>query len=518
MEWLSAESLLAVLGVLATVGVLAYERLIPGLKRIGYRVQMDTPIGGDAHNGQPDVRLGLFGEAPEMSDASLVLLRIENDGLRGISADDYTWRELTGLTVTFTERTVTGVAVTEPSHSHLIQHFTRYLGLRHDGNVISVPKVPLNKGEHFKLLVLLTGSGVGGAVTVSGGLKDGAVKRNRKQPRPSNRVLGLVTFLAALLLLEPLVFTLGKSSPAPLGCAQGELTVTGSTAFGPALRDAGRAYEKECPGAKIIVQATGSMAGIRALEAAGDAAGKGAGKGAGKRAGKGAPAHLALSDGPKPAHYKQLRGAQVAVSVFTLVVNDDARVRDLSLREVRDIYRGTIRNWKEVGGRDLPVRLVSRGADSGTRDVFQRRVLGGGEQAYSSRDCVTRDDPRAPVVRCELDSTEEVLKTIGKTPGAVGYSELRAASGHRGLHTLKLNGRAASADATADGQVAEDLLTGAYPYREIEYAYTYGQPSAGSITAGFLDYLVTGSGRHAVRGQGHLPCASPPNEQLCGSL
>ncbi|WP_314174004.1 PstS family phosphate ABC transporter substrate-binding protein [Streptomyces winkii] len=506
MEWLSPENLLALLGVLATVGVLTYERLMPGLKRIGYRVQMDTPIGGDAHNGQPDVRLGLFGEAPEMSDASLVLLRIENDGLRGISSDDYTSRELTGLTVTFTDRAVTGIAVTEPSHDHLMQHFAGYVGLRHEGNVISVPKVPLNKGEHFKLLVLLTGSGVGGAVTVSGGLKDGAVKRNRKQPRPSNRVLGLVTFLAVLLILEPLMLTLGKATPAPMGCARGELTVTGSTAFAPALQGAGRAYEKECPGARITVQATGSVAGIRALDAAG------------KASKQGAPAHLTFSDGPKPGHYKQLRGSRVAVSVFTLVVNDKARVSDLSLSQVRDIYRGTTRNWKDVGGPDLPVRLVSRGADSGTREVFQRRVLRGGEQAYSSRDCVTRDDPHAPVLRCELDSTEEVVKTVGEIPGAVGYSELRAATGHHGLHTLRLNGRKASSEAATDGGIPEGLVTGAYPYREIEYAYTYGQPAAGSLVAGFLDYLTTGSGRHVVRGQGHLPCASPPNEKLCGSL
>ncbi len=53
------------LGDFATVGVLSYERLMPGLERIGYRVQTDTPIGGDSHNGQPDVRLGLFGEAPD---------------------------------------------------------------------------------------------------------------------------------------------------------------------------------------------------------------------------------------------------------------------------------------------------------------------------------------------------------------------------------------------------------------------------------------------------------------------
>lgn len=506
MDLLSPENLLAVLGLLATVGVLAYERLIPGLKRIGYRVQMDTLIGGDAQNGQPDVRLGLFGEAPEMSDASLVLLRIENDGLRGISGDDYTSRELTGLTVSFTDRTVTGVAVTEPSHSHLMSHFTAYSGLRHEANVISVPKVPLNKGEHFKLLVLLTGSGVGRQVTVSGGLKDGAVKRNRKQPRPSNRVLGLVTFLALLLILEPLLLTLGDRTPVALGCAQGELTVTGSTAFAPTLKSAARAYEKECPKAQITVEARGSGAGIRALDAAGSAS---------KDTG---PAHLTLSDGPKPGRYTKLIGNRVAVTVFALVVNGKAEVRDLSLSDVRKIYKGSIRNWKDVGGPDLPIRLVSRDADSGTREVFQQRVLQTREPAYSSRDCVTREDPDAQVVRCELDSTQEVLKTVAEVPGAIGYTELRAASRHPGLHKLKLDGRSAPSGATADDGTAESLQKGGYPYREIEYSYTYGQPSAGSLVAGFLDYLVTGGGQHVMRSHGHVPCATPPNQQLCRSL
>jgi periplasmic binding family protein len=382
MDWLSPENLLAVLGLLATVGVLAYERLIPGLKRIGYRVQMDTPIGGDARNGQPDVRLGLFGETPEMSDASLVLLRIENDGLRGISADDYTSRQLTGLTVSFTDRTVTGVAVTEPSHSHLMSHFTAYSGLRQETDVISVPKVPLNKGEHFKLLVLLTGSGVGRPVTVSGGLKDGAVKRNRKQPRPSNRVLGLVTFLALLLVLEPLMLTLGDRTPVPLGCARGELRVTGSTAFAPALKSAARAYEKECTEARITVEARGSMAGIRALDAAGSAS-------------KDAhPAQLTLSDGPTPGRFTKLSANRVAVAVFALRQPAHAR-RQMSpspgllyLAAVPHAHGG--RGQRLTSARDFTVPAVASVTGSAARPAAGRRRV---RQAQQPEDPVRRARP-----------------------------------------------------------------------------------------------------------------------------
>ncbi|MGW7519081.1 substrate-binding domain-containing protein [Streptomyces sp. NPDC054796] len=494
LDWLSPENVLAALGVLGTVGVLAYERLMPGLKRIGYRVQMDTLIGGDAQNGQADVRLGLFGEAPEMSDASLVLLRIENDGLRAVGTEDYTSRELSGLTVTFTERTVTGVAVTEPSSPHLMSHFSPRAGLRHDSNVIHVPKVPLNRGESYKLLVLLTGSGVGRSVTVNGGLREGAVKRNRRQPRPSNRVLGLVAFLALLLVAEPVVLTLGDRTLPPVGCAEGALTVTGSTAFAPVLEEVGTAYEKECAGATVTVDARGTGTGLWALDEAG------------KKAKGGAPAHVTLSDGAKPDSFPKLRERYVAVSVFTLVVNERARVKDLSLEEVRRIYRGDIVNWKEVGGADLPVRLVSRDADSGTREVFQRRVLDGNEPPHTARDCVHKDDPGARVTRCELNSTERVLSTVADVPGALGYSELRAADQLKGMRRVSLDGRAPSPESVAEKR---------YPYHETEYAYTYGQPPADSLASSFLDFLINGSGQNIVATHGHLPCAAPPNMELC---
>lgn len=117
MEWFSPENVVAVLtaglGVLTSAGALWYERRVPRRKRIGYRVQMDTPIGSEVSQGRANVRLGLFDETPDMADATLVLLRIENDGSQSIGDEDYTARgELQGLTAEFTGRTVRGIAVT----------------------------------------------------------------------------------------------------------------------------------------------------------------------------------------------------------------------------------------------------------------------------------------------------------------------------------------------------------------------------------------------------------------------
>ncbi|MET9380984.1 substrate-binding domain-containing protein [Streptomyces sp. NPDC002928] len=506
MEWLSAENVVAVgtavLGIVASGVMVWYERRVPRRKRIGYRVQMDNPIGDDVRSGRANRRLGLFDEAPGMTDATLVLLRIENDGSQSIVDNDYTGRELHGLTAVFTDRTIRGVSVTQPPETdHLMDHFTAAAGLGYEGNTLRIPRVPLNRGDHFKLLVLLSGGDVGREIRLSGGIRDGEVHPNRsatpdEKPPLFSRAARLITITLTLsvLTLAGIVVT-RDDTPPPIGCAHGTLTVTGSTAFAPVLKEVAQKYQRDCEGATVVIDAHGSTAGVRELAAAG-------------AQGKGAPPVVALSDGPKPSDMPELRENRIAVSVFALVVNDDVPLNNLSTRDVRRLYRGEITNWRQLGGPDLPVHLVSRDANSGTRQVFQRRVLGRGEVANSSVDCVHKDDPTAPVTRCELDSTDQVLAKVAELPGAIGYSELNAADRAPGLHHLNLDADPPSVDAIEHG-------TSAYPYREIEYAYTYGRPPADSLASSFLTYLARGNGQDVIRTHGHIPCWTPEGMKLC---
>ncbi|MEV0480141.1 substrate-binding domain-containing protein [Streptomyces sp. NPDC050508] len=507
MEWLSAENVVAVgtavLGIVASGVMVWYERRVPRRKRIGYRVQMDNPIGDDVRSGRANRRLGLFDEAPGMSDATLVLLRIENDGSQSIADNDYTGRELHGLTAVFTDRTIRGVSVTQPvGTDHLMDHFTPAAGLGYDANTLRIPRVPLNPRDHFKLLVLLSGGDVGCDIRLIGGIRDGEVHPNRsatpddKAPLFS-RASRLITIMLTVCVVTLAAIVVARDdTPPPIGCAHGTLTVTGSTAFAPVVEEAAQKYEKDCEGSKVVVDPHGSTAGVRELEATGLASKKGS------------PAVVALSDGPKPSDMPQLLENRIAMSVFAIVVNDGIHLKNLSTADVRRLYRGEIRNWRQLGGPDVAVHLVSRDANSGTRQVFQRRVLQRGEIANSSVDCVHKDDPTAPVIRCELDSTEQVLAQVAELPGAIGYSELTLASGAKGLHTLQLDGHPPSVDAIEHG-------TSAYPYREIEYAYTYGRPPADSLASSFLTYLSRGNGQDVIRTHGHIPCWTAEGMKLC---
>ncbi|MET7474992.1 substrate-binding domain-containing protein [Streptomyces sp. NPDC005648] len=496
MGWLSAENVVAVgtavLGIAASAVTVWYERRVPRRRRIGYRVQMDSPIGDGLQLGQA------------LPGATLVLIRVENDGSQGIDRDDYTSPGAQGLTAVFGERTIKGVSVTQPSDAaHLMDHFTAERGFHYqDGtNTLHIPPVPLNRGDHYKLLVLLSGGPVGSPVQLSGGIREGQVHSNRSatpddKPPLFSRAARLITLTLTLSVLALAVIVVARDdTPAPIGCETGTLKVTGSTAFAPVVEELAKAYEKKCPGSAITVDARGSSAGVNALT-------------------PGAHDVIAFSDGPAiGADTSKLLGTRVALSVFTLVVNDGIRLPagGLSLNDVRRIYRGEVTRWRQLGASlpDTPIVLVSRNADSGTRQIFQRRVLGTWERVPStSLDCVHKDDTSAPVMRCELDSTDAVLAKVAQLPGAIGYSELTLATGRRGLHPVPLDGAAPSVEAIEYGRSD-------YPYRGVEYAYTYGRVPSGSLASAFLAYLGEGTSENIIRAHGHLPCSATASSGLC---
>ncbi|MGW0755929.1 PstS family phosphate ABC transporter substrate-binding protein [Streptomyces sp. NPDC002814] len=511
MEWLSAENVIAVatasIGIAASVAMVWYERHIPRRKRIGYRVQMDNPIGDDVQSGRPNVRLGSF-DAPNMANGTLVLLRIENDGSESIGLDDYTSRELNGLTVEFTDRTIHGVSVTQPQGTdHLMSHFTPHSGFGYDddGNKLRLPRVPLNRGEYFKLLVLLSGGDVGREIKLVGGIRDGVVRPNRgalpddKPPLFSRAARVITIVLTASVLTLATIIIARDDNPPPLGCEKGKLTVTGSTAFAPVVRDLAKEYEKDCEGSDIVVDARGSTAGVGELA---DLKGGSA---------KSRASMIAFSDGRSTRADAALEAESVALSVFTLVANSGLDLPEgLTLTQVRRLYSGEIGYWDELDP-SLPHRrvvLVSRDADSGTRQVFQDRVLDGRWEGVpsTSLDCDLAVDRSAPV-RCELNSTEDVLKKVSSTPGAIGFSELNQANGEKGVKLVALNGDIADVDAIEnDGSP--------YPYRGVEYAYTYGAPPAGSLAGSFLDY-IRNNGQNVIRSHGHVPCSTEAGGQLC---
>ncbi|MFJ4414234.1 substrate-binding domain-containing protein [Streptomyces sp. NPDC088925] len=533
MDWFSAENVVAigtaVLGVAASIVLLWYERRVPRRRHLGYRVQVDMPIraraGARTTGRVTPGSLGLldgFGEdglgddGPDGPDGegrvphgralSLVLLRVENDGAEFLDSSHYTGHELHGLTAEFTGRRVRGLDVTQrPGSDHLATHFTPGAGLAWSEGTLKIPRVPLGRGEYYKLLVLLDGGAPGDPVTVRGGLLEGRVTPNRAlspddtPPLLSRWAWAIISALTAFVCVLATLILL-PDERLPIGCATGRLTLTGSTAFAPALRGAARAYEEECPGAEVEVSAAGSGEGVETLTERGLAA-------------KGRfPSVIAFSDGPAIDAAPGLVRRPVALTAFTVVVNAELPRRDLTPDEIRAIFLGDLTNWRQLKGwkgekaPDLPVTVVSRTSGSGTRATFEHTLLhkGEGEPAVTAPDCRTRTNADVALLRCERPSTDALLRTVAGTPGAIGYAERRADTLPREVRALTIGGTAPTA------------RTPDYPFTAVEYAYTYGTPPETSPAAGFLGYLTTGPGTNAILRQRQLPCGAPETGGRCG--
>ncbi|MFD5440201.1 substrate-binding domain-containing protein [Streptomyces tendae] len=511
---LSWGSVAAVLGLAVPVVAALWEFVLAGRKRLGYRVQLDTTIRDSAASG-PDTTVlqRMQWDGTNLRDPSVVLLRIENAGWSPVVAGDYVApaNDPVGIRIAFPGRRVVGMTVTERSPQVPPTFFVPGAeGFETTGREVKLPKVILNRRAHYKVLAVLDREEgftepefpepevTAGVV---GGVRGGNIKKTAYYPFASRQVRWL---LASLILVSATqsAFTLAGTdeAAAPLDCAAGTLHLSGSTAFAPVLREAARQYERTCPDARIPLTATsfkGSVDGLDTLAAAGADARLADGRGLGDR--------LAFSDGPKSDGRPRLLPRPVALSLFTLVVHKDAGVEDLSLKQVRDIYAGTVTNWSQVKGNDVPVHLVSRNPGSGTRTTLEQQVLDGRPlPAVTTPDCAGLDRDRPG--RCEVGGTGTLLDTVAATPGALGHSEVGAAAAHDDVRQVRIDGYPATLEGADEG---------AYPYWQTEIAYTYGETPADSIAAGFLRYLADEVGKDIVRSKGHRPCAELDKPLLC---
>ncbi|WP_433657038.1 PstS family phosphate ABC transporter substrate-binding protein [Nocardia sp. CA-128927] len=498
------EIVLALIGIAVPIGAFLYEFVVVGRKRLGYRVQMDTPVTGEVESVFPGVlpqlRPALDGASPDLKDLSVVLVRIENSGATTIDTNDYKAPDPAriGLHLRFPQRLVIGMAVTELSDPGLADSLDGDSGIavRQDMSghigVIDLPKVPLNRGEHYKILAILQraeGSGEYPVPVLTGGIKGGRVLETRSQTGIPRMMLGLTIFLVLVIVVQ-LVITALEPSPTPLECASGKLTVVGSSAFAPVVREAAEQYGKRCTGAEFAFGFEGTERGLDRLA----------------EEGKDHSGLLAISDGPKGNGYPALVYRPLALSLFSMIVNKDVGMQSLTETQIRDLYQGRVGNWRDVGGPDLPVVLVNRIPGSGTRNTFERRLLGAGQPDRPHVSCTAiKGTVRSDAAHCDVQVTTDMQKAVGEIPGAIGYSESSVAL-EAGLPTVTINGVTAGRDAA---------INRTYPFWGVEYAYSYGELPGDSLAAAFLHFLVDQTGKDMLRAHGNAPCGELPDPARC---
>jgi phosphate transport system substrate-binding protein len=172
----------------------------------------------------------------------------------------------------------------------------------------------------------------------------------------------------------------------------------------------------------------------------------------------------------------------VGLDGISLAVSDDvylAGVKGLSRQQVRDIYSGNITNWKELGGPDAEIYVISREEGSGTRDNFNEVVLG-------SRDAET------PGVDTVAMGGAEVKTAISGSDNAIGYLGFNYLG--KGVAGIAFNGVAPSYD-----NIKLDL----YELHRHLYFYTFGKPTDGAQA--FIDFVRGPKGQKIAAQEGFIP-------------
>ena len=432
---------------------------VPRWRQISWRDQTDTPINFLPKEARLD---GTWAAAwtvmvhhREVVLPSLVQLRVRNSGLSAISRT----RLRRPVTFTFPGREVVEIAVVDlrgVSRDEI--SLPGMTAATITGNRILLPRFRMPRGASFKLLVLLSGPGRG--VHGKGRFRGGRVVHETRGRGPLARNLGFATVLA-LLVGTQAGLAVGRGPAIPSACGSGALAIAGSSAFKPVAQQIAGAYSAVCLDARISVSATSSVSGLNALVATGSLLA------AGSRRDRPGVVQIAMSDGRMPDGYQGLVGHPIGVIIFSVVINRQAGVFNLTVGQLRSVFTGAITNWQQVGGADLPVRVVARTAGPGTRRTFDAKVLGSpSEPAVSSFDCVSKNAvPDSPMTRCEVPDTATLLQRVNAIPGAIGYAQVADAAPYANVASVKIGGVAYGDRGEHHRNAEQDAKEGAARYR-----------------------------------------------------
>jgi len=181
----------------------------------------------------------------------------------------------------------------------------------------------------------------------------------------------------------------------------------------------------------------------------------------------------------------------VARDAIAVIVHPSNPVKQLTLGQISDIYTGKITNWKQVGGENRPIVLLSRESNSGTHVFFLEQVIRLGDaknKALFSPETLL------------LPSSEGIMMEVQQNPNSIGYDGLGYVT-----HEVKLLAVARDARGPFVLPSVESVNQGTYPIARDLYMYTPGQPS-GPIAL-YLEWIVGPAGQTIVERLGFVPLA-----------
>lgn len=265
--------------------------------------------------------------------------------------------------------------------------------------------------------------------------------------------------------LKPLLVTLVITMVSGIfvGCSFGKnnstyegenITISGSSALLPLMEQSIEKFNEANPGDIINAQAGGSGTGLtQVLEGMADIGNS----------------DVFAESKLTREQSNQLIDHKVVAQGFGIVVNKDSKIDNLTKKQIQDIFSGKVKNWREVGGKDLDILVIHRPASSGSRETFVEKVLNGNKKLENDSIGIVQD------------SNGAVLTTIKQNEGAVSYialSYMTNKEAKESLGLIKIDGEKATTN---------NIKSGKYIFWSWGHMYTKGE--ATGLSKRFIDFI-----------------------------
>ncbi|MFH1398120.1 MAG: phosphate ABC transporter substrate-binding protein [Candidatus Omnitrophota bacterium] len=173
---------------------------------------------------------------------------------------------------------------------------------------------------------------------------------------------------------------------------------------------------------------------------------------------------------------------KVALDGLAVVVSPKNPVSKLTLDQLAQIFTGRITNWKEIGGEDKKIVILSREVNSGTHVYFKEHVL-------RRNDPNSREEFSSGALM--LSSSQAIADEVAGNPSAIGYYGM-------GYISNKQKAVRVAKDELSEyiAPSVDNVISGKYPISRPLFLYSNGQPKG--ILSKFVDFILSKEGQEIV--------------------
>jgi phosphate transport system substrate-binding protein len=267
----------------------------------------------------------------------------------------------------------------------------------------------------------------------------------------------------SVLFLTAILSACGNSSTEGAEASNGgsaTVSVSGSTSVGPLAEKIAEKF-KEKSNIKVEINQIGSSAGItNALNGVSEIG-------------------MSSRDLKEEEKAGGLVETIIAYDGIVVVTHPSNKVKDLTMEQLKAVFTGEITNWKELGGNDMEIVVVSREDGSGSRDAFQEIV------GYSSGELI-----RNSII---ASGNGNIKTTVAMNKHAVGFISFEYIDSS--ISTLEINGVEAT---------AENVLRQEYSLSR-PFLFVHKEDQLSDAGKQFIDYILSPDGQAIVTETGAIP-------------